>query len=412
MGCPEVTLVAISVDDPVSRQLEASQIAEMHARYGDFGMQPLPADQFDPPSGCFLVAWVDGGPLGCGGYRALRPGIAEIKRMYVQASMRRQGLGRLILAALERLAQAAGYQEMWLETGTEQPEAMATYPSHGYRPIPSYTHEYADDSRSRCFAKDLSGAKGDHTQPGTTRAGLLIRQAKHQDIPVVVAILTDAARNLANRGIEQWPVPFPKVAVAASVERSKTYLAFMGAMAPATLSLSWDDPAFWSGQPPDAGYVHRLAVARVEAGRGLGAELLDWAGEKVAKAGRQLLRLDCETGILDCGPTTSGRASFTKETSSLTYRPSARPADPGAQPSTSGPPLGRLTRTDDHRRPGRVGSGGRGGSRRLRDRRPVLHPAGTGQAGLAPDHRGGRERGSHQCHPPGRQPPPGRPGAN
>jgi len=156
VGGFDVKLTVVSVDDPVARQLEGSQIAEMHARYGDFGMQPLPADRFEPPAGCFMVAWIDGEPRGCGGYRVLIPGIAEIKRMYVKASMRRQGLGRLILAELERLAQAAGYQEMWLETGTEQPEAMALYPSHGYLPIPCYQHEYADDSRSRCFAKNLS----------------------------------------------------------------------------------------------------------------------------------------------------------------------------------------------------------------------------------------------------------------
>lgn len=109
-------------------------------------------------------------------------------------------------------------------------------------------------------------------------------------------MLTDAAWRLATQGIDQWPVPFPRELVAASVQRRETYLVCQGAMAIATLALSWDDPTFWGLRPTDAGYVHRLAVARVKAGRGLGAEVLDWAGEQVAKAGRRVLRLDCATG--------------------------------------------------------------------------------------------------------------------
>ena len=49
----------------------------------------------------------------------------------------------------------------------------------------------------------------------------------------------------------------------------------------------------WDEQPPDAGYLHGLCVRRAGAEVGLGAALLDWAGRRVAAAGRRWLRLDC-----------------------------------------------------------------------------------------------------------------------
>jgi GNAT superfamily N-acetyltransferase len=46
-------------------------------------------------------------------------------------------------------------------------------------------------------------------------------------------------------------------------------------------------------------YTHKLTVARAYAGRGLGAELLDWAGTRAADIGATWLRLDVWTTNLD-----------------------------------------------------------------------------------------------------------------
>ena len=49
--------------------------------------------------GAWLVAYVDRQPVGCGGLRTLAPGIGEIKRRFVDAPARGQGLGRRLLRA-------------------------------------------------------------------------------------------------------------------------------------------------------------------------------------------------------------------------------------------------------------------------------------------------------------------------
>jgi GNAT superfamily N-acetyltransferase len=127
-------------------------------------------------------------------------------------------------------------------------------------------------------------------------ARLEVRRAGAEDVDEIVRVLSEAAAWLLARGIRQWPDPFPRERVLAVVARGDFYLASSGGETVATLALMWSDPTFWGERPPDAGYVHALAVRRAHAGRGIGASLLDWAGEQVAGAGREYLRLDCLAG--------------------------------------------------------------------------------------------------------------------
>jgi GNAT superfamily N-acetyltransferase len=150
----EVIIRVVPLDHPQARQLERRHIADMQDRYGGRGPGPVERGAFEPPDGCFIVAVIDDEPVGCGGFRPLRPQVAEIKRMFVDAGARRRGVGRLILTYLEDQARTAGHNEVWLETGSEQPEAIALYVSAGYRPMDAYG-EFKHDGRSRCFYRTL-----------------------------------------------------------------------------------------------------------------------------------------------------------------------------------------------------------------------------------------------------------------
>jgi N-acetylglutamate synthase-like GNAT family acetyltransferase len=103
-----------------------------------------------------VVATLNGDAVACGGFRFLRPQVAEIKRMYVDPAVRGRGFGRRHLAFLEQRAAEAGYTQVWLETGTEQPEAISLYTAAGYRPMEPYG-EFKYDSRSRSFSRTLAG---------------------------------------------------------------------------------------------------------------------------------------------------------------------------------------------------------------------------------------------------------------
>jgi GNAT superfamily N-acetyltransferase len=110
---------------------------EYVVRYGDQDGTPVDPAEFAPPRGLFLVAYVDGTPAACGGWRAHETDV-ELKRMYVTPAFRGRGLARAVLAELERTALAAGYRRVILETGSKQPEAIALYESSGYRPVPRF----------------------------------------------------------------------------------------------------------------------------------------------------------------------------------------------------------------------------------------------------------------------------------
>jgi GNAT superfamily N-acetyltransferase len=139
-----------------ARVLASALEAELLRRYagvGGSGGEP-PAGDFEPPDGVFLVGYVDGKPVACGGVCRYGERTAEIRRMYVAPGARGQGLSRRLLAALEREARGLGYSAVRLETGERQPEAIGLYSGAGYARIPRYG-PYVDDERSVCFEKPL-----------------------------------------------------------------------------------------------------------------------------------------------------------------------------------------------------------------------------------------------------------------
>ncbi|MFL6118111.1 GNAT family N-acetyltransferase [Actinophytocola sp.] len=131
-----------SYDHPDAVALIADVQRDYVVRYGGEDSTPVDPAEFAPPCGLFLVAYVDGTPAACGGWRAHGTD-AELKRMYVAPAFRGRGLARAVLAELERTAGEAGFRRVILESGQRQPEALALYRSSGYEPVPSFGY-YAD----------------------------------------------------------------------------------------------------------------------------------------------------------------------------------------------------------------------------------------------------------------------------
>ncbi|HET6151393.1 MAG TPA: GNAT family N-acetyltransferase [Marmoricola sp.] len=146
---------------PDAARLVAEVQLEYTALYGTPDETPLGADYFEPPGGAFFVGYLHDEPVATGAWR-LRSDVealgssstAEIKRMYVVPAGRRRGLAREMLAHLEETAAAAGAEVMILESGSEQPHALALYADAGYEPIPGYGF-YRDSPLNRCMARPL-----------------------------------------------------------------------------------------------------------------------------------------------------------------------------------------------------------------------------------------------------------------
>ncbi|MFE7131555.1 GNAT family N-acetyltransferase [Streptomyces sp. NPDC057638] len=157
---------ALPYDHPDAVALDAAVQLEYTDRYGDDDGDATPLDpsMFAPPHGLYLVAYdEEGQPVATGGWRShdgsgdegYQSGDAELKRMYVIPSHRGRGLARRLLTLLEEDARTAGRLRMVLETGDQQPEAIALYTSCGYAPAPRKFGYYRAYESSRCFIKPL-----------------------------------------------------------------------------------------------------------------------------------------------------------------------------------------------------------------------------------------------------------------
>jgi GNAT superfamily N-acetyltransferase len=83
--------------------------------------------------------------------------------------------------------------------------------------------------------------------------------------------------------------------IAADVATGLFFLAECSDDPAGTFIFQLEDPVFWPDvSHENAAYVHRLAVRRRYAGRGLSAELLRWAANRTHDLGRRFLRLDFE----------------------------------------------------------------------------------------------------------------------
>ncbi len=150
----EASLRDAQLDGPEGLVLIAELQQEYIRRYGGPDETPVNPREFDPPTGAFLVAELDGDVAGCAGLRRHGPDVAELKRMYVRPAHRRRGLARFLLNAVEDRALKLGYRRLALETGDEQPEALALYLSSGYQPYENFGY-YQGSGLDRSFIKEL-----------------------------------------------------------------------------------------------------------------------------------------------------------------------------------------------------------------------------------------------------------------
>lgn len=98
------------------------------------------AEELEPPGGRMIIARLFGEPVGCGAIRTLGPGVGEIKRMWISPDVRGLGVGRRLLAELERVAIALKLHTVRLDTNGSLAEALHLYRTSGYREIPAYNH--------------------------------------------------------------------------------------------------------------------------------------------------------------------------------------------------------------------------------------------------------------------------------
>ena len=105
-------------------------------------MLPLPLtdpEKYCPPHGAFFIAWSDDLPIGCVSLRPLEPGVAEVKRLWVDPIARGQGLATRLMRTLESRARDMGFTSLKLDSHTDLAPAIALYRADGWVETTPYT---------------------------------------------------------------------------------------------------------------------------------------------------------------------------------------------------------------------------------------------------------------------------------
>ncbi|MEX8492559.1 GNAT family N-acetyltransferase [Sphaerotilus sp.] len=147
MHAPEIRLIV--PDTPalteatraIFSEYAASLAVDLSFQGFDQELRDLPGD-YAEPSGCLLLALVDGVVAGCGAYRRITdvdyPNACEMKRLYVRQAFRRFGLGRHVAQALIDDARRARYSSMLLDTLDDMEAARELYASLGFMEVPPF----------------------------------------------------------------------------------------------------------------------------------------------------------------------------------------------------------------------------------------------------------------------------------
>jgi GNAT superfamily N-acetyltransferase len=134
-----ITARAIGGEHPEARRLLAAMEDNVGRFYGPVDgtvTSVVAPEEMVPPRGEYVALWEDGRAVAGGGVRALEePGVAEVKRMWVEPDRRGRGLGHRLLAEIEAAASRLGFTVLRLDTAGSIADF---YLAAGYVPIADY----------------------------------------------------------------------------------------------------------------------------------------------------------------------------------------------------------------------------------------------------------------------------------
>ena len=112
-----------------------------------------PSEDLRGEGGFLLLVQDDARVVGCGGVRFVSPGVGELTRIFIDASARGRGAGRMLISELESISARRGVHTLRLTVRDDLVEAHQLYQRLGYEKVdPFSTSPYADHH----LAKTLS----------------------------------------------------------------------------------------------------------------------------------------------------------------------------------------------------------------------------------------------------------------
>jgi len=126
----------------------------------------------------------------------------------------------------------------------------------------------------------------------------MIRRAKIQEIPEIMALTKACAYHMIERGIFQWNEHYPSsVAFEKDILRNELYVfekssMIVGIIAITPLMVKEYEPVVWLTKNHNNIYIHRLAVHPAHQGQGYAQQLMSFAEKLAQKKNYTSIRLD------------------------------------------------------------------------------------------------------------------------
>ncbi|NQX58266.1 GNAT family N-acetyltransferase [Paenibacillus qinlingensis] len=124
----------------------------------------------------------------------------------------------------------------------------------------------------------------------------VIRKAQINDVDEIQQLFVEAAQWIqVSKGFTQWRVDsFTKDYLTSFIHDQEVFVACQNGEIIGCFSIQWQYEEIWGDLfHDDAGYVHRLVVARKYKGEGIGSRILSWSEDYIKNKGKGWLRLDC-----------------------------------------------------------------------------------------------------------------------
>jgi putative acetyltransferase len=152
-------MVTIELDDPARadvRELLDEHLADMFATSPADSVHALDHSALSAPGITFWTAREDGLLLGCGALKQLDNSAGEIKSMRTTPAARGRGIAALLLTRILADAQERGFEQLYLETGSEEffAPARRLYDRHGFTDCPPFA-DYTLDPHSVFMQRTL-----------------------------------------------------------------------------------------------------------------------------------------------------------------------------------------------------------------------------------------------------------------
>jgi GNAT superfamily N-acetyltransferase len=124
----------------------------------------------------------------------------------------------------------------------------------------------------------------------------LISKANETDANTVSSILTEAAEWLDSIGQSLWETNELKPdCIVDDIREGLYYLCWSDRGEIGTFKFQLEDKTIWPDVSQDeSAFIHRIAIKRAFAGKGVSAAIINWAKTHAKDIGKKFLRIDCE----------------------------------------------------------------------------------------------------------------------